>query len=435
MAVRLAQIPIADICSELEDASTLIKAYNGNIDDAHDTLFRSWCTRLSAGFANATSANCRRLTASINLGPWTDAQKDDLIDIISKQKSTAKIPRRPGQLCLHFENLMLADSLVKCKDPTRFTQNGRLSVIASCARSINLINPCEKTRFHMVEILAYCEDNWEYAQKEVQRLMTKLKEYIQCSKVKNHLPYLEEFPFSANELPKELQIHAYGAEDNLPLVVHMPGVDGILNGRKKRGRDKVETLEWMKHVPEEHRAKVIGLVNKPTSTSSHTAIDGCSRLGMPTADMFRYGVPVKSEGGRYVKAEARVLPLIAPKIEEDAIDHEQDEPPDSADTSIIDMEQAMVSAFGTAKKIMRRPAAAAAKAAPVKKRPAGKIDMTHIFARLRARRPIGSLKCFTSRAYHPVRALAIKNGFSMDEAKAMAHEASSKASKMHAHLS
>jgi len=174
---------------------------------------------------------------------------------------------------------------------------------------------------------------------------------------------------------------------------------------------------------------------------------------------FRYGVPVKSEGGRYVKAEARVLPSIAPKIEEDAIDHEQDEPPDSADTSIIDMEQAMVSAFGTAKKIMRRPAAAkvvkkepvmkrctakkimrrpaaaAAKAAPVKKRPAGKIDMTHIFARLRARRPIGSLKCFTSRAYHPVRALAIKNGFSMDEAKAMAHEASSKASKMHAHLS
>ena len=145
MVVPLARIAIGDICAELEQASDVIKAHGGS-EDAHETLFRSWCTKLNTDFADCPAADTRKLTASINLGPWTDAQKDDLVDIITKPKSaTHKTKRRKGQTCLHFENFVPAVALVKLKDTEKYSQNSRLSIIASVAKSLNLINPGSKT--------------------------------------------------------------------------------------------------------------------------------------------------------------------------------------------------------------------------------------------------------------------------------------------------
>ena len=415
MVVPLARIAIGDICAELEQASDVIKAHGGS-EDAHETLFRSWCTKLNTDFADCLAADTRKLTASINLGPWTDAQKDDLVDIITKPKSaTQKTKRRRGQTCLHFENFVPAAALVKLKDTERYSQNSRLSIIASVAKSLNLINPGEKTRFHMIKLLAHCEDNWEYEQTQVHKLMDKVREFIQCGRVKKDLPYLEVFPLSADDLPRDLKIHAYGSESDLPLIVHMPHLDGVLNGRKQRGRDKADNMAWMQHVPEKFRHQVMGSISRPSPTSappsSHAAI-GAS-LGMPSAEMFRYGVPLKQEGGRYVKPEPKGdTPMISPKVENDS-DHEDslsDPDEQAADKTVGDMEHAMVAAYNKAKKIMKRPGAAVPvkkeqtmkrpSGAPTLKRPAcaGKIDLTHIFAKLRARRPIGNLNSLTSGA-------------------------------------
>ena len=75
----------------------------------------------------------------------------------------------------------------------------------------------------------------------------------------------------------------------------------------------------------------------------------------------------------------------------------------------------------------------------VKKRPAGvqkaNLDMTHIFARLRNRKPLPGHRSFTSSAYHSARNLALKAGYSEADAKETGQKAFEKATKLHAQLS
>ena len=119
---------------------------------------------------------------------------------------------------------------------------------------------------------------------------------------------------------------------------------------------------------------------------------------------------------------------------------------------MVGLEDKLVDAYRNAQKAVKKPKTAKAKSttkvikrpasAPksvVKQRPAGvqkpKLDMTHIFARLRNRKPLPGYASFTSSAYHPARNLALKAGYSEAEAKAIGREAFEKAAKLHAQLS
>ncbi len=83
--------------------------------------------------------------------------------------------------------------------------------------------------------------------------------------------------------------------------------------------------------------------------------------------------------------------------------------------------------------VMKKPAAAV-----VLKRPAaravpgeGNIDMSGIFAKLRARKGTMSRKGFTSMAYHNAKNLAENSGFSAEKAKVIAKGVHAKASALY----
>jgi hypothetical protein len=465
------EISYDDLATELGQACDRIKAigglHGGGLEDAHESHYRSWVGRLSALQSQPTSADIRKVTTAICKGPWNPSQQDELIGIITNIKKTKKKTtkqRRKGQTCITFENMISADCYVKLKDKDRFSQNSRLSIMASCARAINLINPCEQTRFHMVKLLAYCEDNWELTQRDVLKLMDKVREYIQAGKSDTSLPYLEQYPTSAADLPEVLRKRAFG--NDVHVDVCMPDLDGVLSGRKKRGRER-EDLAWMQQVPEPYRSKICGLINQPSAESS---VSRNAIPKMPSIDMFRYGIPItKASTGISAKKEMEeekkeekggIKGEPTGEWEEDGEEEEEEEEEEKEeqDGDIDGMEKKMVAAYKQAKKVaaMRRPAAAAkakvattaAKATPIVKRPAGagvkrrpaaaaafkKLDMTHIFTRLRQRNPIGTQNQFTSAAYHPARKLALRAGHSTEEAKDVARAAFKKASDLYARL-
>jgi hypothetical protein len=86
------------------------------------------------------------------------------------------------------------------------------------------------------------------------------------------------------------------------------------------------------------------------------------------------------------------------------------------------------------KGVMKKPAASV-----VLKRPAagpkvlggGNIDMSGIFAKLRARKGTMSRKGFTSMAYHNAKTLATSSGFSAEKAKVIARGVHAKASALY----
>jgi hypothetical protein len=75
---------------------------------------------------------------------------------------------------------------------------------------------------------------------------------------------------------------------------------------------------------------------------------------------------------------------------------------------------------------LKRPAAAV-----VLKPDGSNIDMSGIFAKLRARKSTMSKKGFTSMAYHNAKTMAEKAGFSAEQAKVIAREALNKASALY----
>ena len=169
------------------------------------------------------------------------------------------------------------------------------------------------------------------------------------------------------------------------------------------------------------------------------------------------GAHVKKEVKKEKKEEFDELPNIKHegvniKSEPDKLAHGEDI--DSDDGTLGGLEDKLVAAYRNAQKAVKKPKTAkAAKSvgtnkvikrpasAPksvVKKRPAGvqksNLDMTHIFARLRNRKPLPGYASFTSCAYHPARNLALKAGYSEAEAKDIARQAFEKAAKLHAQL-
>ena len=150
-----------------------------------------------------------------------------------------------------------------------------------------------------------------------------------------------------------------------------------------------------------------------------------------------------------IKSESVKHESLNIKSEPDALAPGDDNDDDNG--TLAGLEDKLVDAYRKAQKAVNKKPAKAAKSvkvikrpasAPnsvVKKRPAGvqksNLDMTHIFARLRNRKPLPGYASFTSCAYHPARNLALKAGYSEAEAKDIGRKAFEKAAKLHAQLS
>ena len=114
--------------------------------------------------------------------------------------------------------------------------------IARVAISINLINPDQPTLFRMVSILAYGEGNYDFSQDDVFKYMDKAQNFVKDGRSDKDLPYLEQYPASAKDLPQGLKA-AYG--DTMPVDVEIPDLESILAGMKQRGRRKSATPVWL----------------------------------------------------------------------------------------------------------------------------------------------------------------------------------------------
>ena len=131
----------------------------------------------------------------------------------------------------------------------------------------------------MTSILAYGEGNYEFSQEDVFKLMDRIQAFIKngTPKCGQDLPYVEEYPASARDLPHSLK-KAYGGA--LPVDVEIPELDAVLAGKKQRGRRKCASPAWLESVPAEHRAVFMASVRKkecnqnPCNTETDSTLSG-----------------------------------------------------------------------------------------------------------------------------------------------------------------
>jgi hypothetical protein len=270
--------------------------------------------------------------------------------------------------------------MVKLRDH-RLSRASRLSLLAAEARNIGVENADEKTLYRLVQIIAYCEGNFEFSQDQVWQYMDQLQTFIKSVPRRKELPYLEYYPVTADLLPDELKRHAFNSE--LPVNVDIPELATVLGTSKMRGRptgkrSQEKVPKWLSNVPEEHRHAVMTALNfkahvterAPAATSSDNNLPVAappSTAGpttAPIADCFRFQAP----------SQIKAAPLTQ------SVDDADDEVDQTADPNTIDdLELALVGALSARKTsaskraptkgkpaaantaLMKRPAAAAAK--------------------------------------------------------------------------
>ena len=69
--------------------------------------------------------------------------------------------------------------------------------------------------------------------------------------------------------------HAYPAEDEIPVDLNIPELDGILAGKRQRGRveaTKTKLPKWLEHVPEEYRECTLQAIRAKGSVIAPTPV-------------------------------------------------------------------------------------------------------------------------------------------------------------------
>ena len=286
---------------------------------------------------------------------------------------------------------------------------------------------------------------------------------------------MEHYPCGAQELPNDIQHRAYGS-GGLPVEVDIPELGIILGDNKMRGRKKEHMPDWLQHVPEAYRGLVLQQMgaNKRgrSSSSNEIFVDQPQQLPLPCAPLLRQAhkpaqPPTQLASGHGELRDASMLPLHNIGVGEPAINQPQPAPnqpgpasnqaepaPNQQDTaggaagigppSVEDLEDALLKGM-MSRHTQRKPAAVDTKKTDVvMKKPsaattlkrharcmvpdASNIDMSGIFARLRARKGSLDRKRFMSMAYHSAKATAKRSGFSDDDAKAIARDVCAQAS-------
>jgi hypothetical protein len=451
-----------EIAVDLADVGELLAAQVDaglDRDEVLQSLYTSWAQRLSVA-ARLSPKGKTIVTNALQQGPWSAEHKKDLASIVLGGGATTKAAvRRPTQKVMEFQNFITITTMLKLRD-LKLSRASRMSLLAAEARNIGVENADEKTLYRLTQILAYCEGNYDFSQEQVWACMDDLQTFIKSVPRRKELTYLEYYPSSADLLPAELKMHAYKSSE-LPVTLDIPELATVLGTAKMRGRPSAKRADkepkWLQNVPEEHRKSVMAALKGATKSDSNTLPDATSMsaasntpaaaAGMssaiishgsyatpaPVADCFRFQAPpsIKPESQK-MKAE--------PTIEHDGTESDHDDKIAGPNT-IDDLEKKFLAARSVSraskpkgnpkkrpaaanagKPAMKRPAAAAVKAASkaVKKKPSGALKS---IPGLKG----ATWKCVHSKVYHTVRDATYKKTGDHEKAKAAASEACARA--------
>ena len=479
---------IEQTIGELGDVTSLLKSQivaGMPENEVMNALFVSWLDRL-AGLPQTTQSEKAIVTAALSSGPWSESQRKELAKVVlmgSPDSSSKRRNQRPNQKCGLIENFIPEETWVKLKDIRAYSELSRASLLAGVAQSIGLECPDQPTLYRMVSILAFCENNFDMEQTGVHKLMDKMQSFIKGQPRHVDMPYLENYPCAAHELPKGIQDRAYPS-GVLPIQVDIPELGIILGDNKMRGRRRVDAMpEWLRHVPDEYKSLVMqqvqlykrGVGSSGSSSQDTIQTTGVGNIGhsmpMPSAHLLRkpngfvngFGELTDTKGKHVAPEEASPIEKPGPKpidVEEviespascmpmDAIVVAEAAKPD---LSVEELEASMLAGLHTKKHVGNQRAPPkndedTTKKATILKKPAGvtivkkpaalsmmpdasNVDLTGLFAKLRTRRATMDLKRFTSMAYHHAKKIAEHAGFSDDKAKAIARDSSGKASSL-----
>lgn len=459
----------AQAASELSDVHALVQSQvDAGMcrDEVVEALCSSWAQRL-AGLSHCSQGDKARLTSALAAGPWNETQRKELARavLVGLPEATTK-KKRPNQKCTFFENFVPEGIWVKLKDTTQYSQLTRASLVAGVAHSIGIECPDQPTLYRMVSIVAYCEKNYDMGQDEVHKLMDKIQGFIKGLSRVAEIPYIEHYPCSAQELPNSIKDRAY-APGELPVEVDISELNIVLGDNKMRGRKKDRVPDWLQHVPEAYRGVVMQQVlaakrrrvgfsmdsmlltepvepAQPTPLPSAHLLRGTSKPAQPPGQLaYGHGELGGHKAGLATMPEDRKDLPITNSIKADSPEAGPPKAGPSTSVSVEDLENALLAGLkgkGTSESpetdpevgsqaVRKKPAAGL-----ILKRPAShmmpdasNIDMSGIFAKLRARKGKVCRNVFTSQAYHSAKVMAVNSGFSAEQAKAIARDAFGKA--------
>ena len=270
------------LASELADIPALLDAQTAaglDRDDVIESLFRSWTSRFS-NLGRLGDKGKTVITQAISAGPWSASQVKDLASILLHGKSSSAnsgkaANRRPNQKCMHFENFIPMSVIIKMRDPVKYSQPSRASMLASTARSIGIELADLPTLFRMTAILAYLEGKYDYTQKDVFKVMNTIQIFIKSVPRDNSLPFIEHYPVEVSCLPESIGKHAY-TPDAMPVVVDWPELATVLGANKMKGGKDEESKgskapAWLEHVPPDLKSKVLNVVKGQKACGSSKA--------------------------------------------------------------------------------------------------------------------------------------------------------------------
>ena len=252
-----AAISVSVMLKELSAANGLVEAQE-NVgvprDAVVESLFTTWSSRLGK-IGKITDTERTFITQALEKGPWTESQKQELAKLVLTSDRPSTIKRRANQRCTLFENFMPEELFVKIRSPQAYAQLCRANMLALLCPSLGITNPDPPLLYKIVQIIAWGERTYNFHQDNVYFLMDKVQEYIKKS-TNTGLPYIVEYPSSAQELPEALKKSAY-PDGKLPPTVDIPELATMLGSNKLRGREKTTSnLDWLESVPEALRENV-----------------------------------------------------------------------------------------------------------------------------------------------------------------------------------
>ena len=255
---------------ELSGATVLLQAQTDagmNENDVKEMMARSFEARIDA-HPSLSACDKSNLTSEITRGPWSAEHKKMLATAVlgngsAKYKGSAN--KRANQKAYNIENLIPMGTMVRLKDPTKYSVSSMLSLVGSAARTLGIENPDNTTLFRMVSIVASTSET-SMDQDEVWTHMSTLQKYVK-SKANgdvNKVEYLIMYPPTAELLPADIQKNAY-PDGIMPPELNWPELDTALGVSKMKG---ARTLKAPKDTNPKGQVLVSASPSKPDPVAS-----------------------------------------------------------------------------------------------------------------------------------------------------------------------
>ena len=269
------------LMEELSGASALLQAQTDagmNANDVKEMMARSFEARIDA-HPTLSASDKSNLTSEITRGPWNAEQKKMLATSVlgnGLAKSKRSASTRANQKAYNIENLIPMGTMVRLRDPTKYSVSSMLSLVGSAARTLGIENPDNTTLFRMVAIVASTSET-SMNQDEVWTHMSTLQKYVKskANSDANKVEYLIMYPPTAELLPADIQKNAY-PDGILPPELNWPELDTVLGESKMKG---ARTLKTPKDTNPKGQVLVSASPSKPDPGSSSP---------MPSPSVFRF---------------------------------------------------------------------------------------------------------------------------------------------------